>query len=362
MSEKMKMKKDKQNFIFISVILFLVLSCSLLINAVVNNSQADWAIVPDIKLVGEYKIGDGEWKDIVEGEHIPATKGDVMLKGVLKICDPKTNEPFETVEKGSLMLFTFNHINLTVTENNQTIYVCDTENPVIGEDLCGRTCTVVEYTGEDGCFEATIRNYHKFGNETAVDEMLSSMKLYASDYSEKIALRSGQNERLIAILIILTAFIVLGIAIFLALFYKDISVTTLLCGLLILSAGVFFLVTSKAFYFWFDKVVVNTMMTEISVMTYVLCAFVLIKKLFSEKTQKIAYYVTVLYGVFISVLVTVSLLSKIYFYDMIGVCAVGSVIASAVFCCAGSSFCKKCIRQTKDYAVFGNCRSCAVYS
>ena len=53
MSEKMKMKKDKQNFIFISVILFLVLSCALLINAVVNNSQAEWAIVPAVRLVGE---------------------------------------------------------------------------------------------------------------------------------------------------------------------------------------------------------------------------------------------------------------------------------------------------------------------
>ena len=60
MSEKMKVKNDKHNFIFISVILFLVLSCSLIVNAAINNSQADWAIVPDIRLVGEYKIGDGE--------------------------------------------------------------------------------------------------------------------------------------------------------------------------------------------------------------------------------------------------------------------------------------------------------------
>ena len=185
MPKQIKIKNNKQNIVFASVILFLVLSFALVINAVVNNSQAEWAIIPDIRLVGEYKIGDSEWKPIVEGEHISATKGDVMLRGVLEILDPETNELFGTVANGSLMLFNLNHINLTVIENNQTVHVCDTENPDAGEDLCGNTSTVVEFIGEDGYFEATIRNYHRFGNETAIDDLLSSMKLYASDYSEK---------------------------------------------------------------------------------------------------------------------------------------------------------------------------------
>ena len=185
MSERIKLKNNKQNLIFASVILFFVLSCAMLLNGIINNSQAEWAIIPDIRLTGEYKIGDGEWQTIVEGEHISSTKGDVRLKGVLEILDPETKKPFGMVEKGSLMLFTFNHINLTVTENNQTVHICDTENPEAGEDLCGYTSTVVESIGEDGYFEAIIRNYHRFGNETAVDEFLSSMKLYASDYSEK---------------------------------------------------------------------------------------------------------------------------------------------------------------------------------
>ena len=331
MLKEVKLKSEKKNPIFALVVLFFALSCALVLDAVMNNSQAQWAIIPDIRFVGEYKIGDDEWHTVAEGEHISATKGDVRLKGVLEILDPETNEPFGTVEKGSLMLFTFNHINLTVTENNQTVHVCDTENPDCGEDLCGNTCMVVEYIGEDGSFEATIRNYHRFGNETAVDEFLSSMKLYASDYSEKIALRSGQNERLVAILIILAAFIVLGVAAFSALLYKDISKTTLFCGLLILSAGIFFLVTSKAFYFWYDKVIVNTMMTEFSVITYVLCALVMIKKLFSEKALKIADFLTVSYGVFISILVAVSLFSDIYFYDMLGVWAIGVAVVLAVF-------------------------------
>ena len=322
---------NKQKFILISIILFLVLSGAMLINAVLNNSQAEWAIIPDIRLVGEYQIGDDEWKTIVVGEHIPATKGDVKLKGVLEILDPETNEPFGTVEQGSLMLFTFNHINLTVTENDQTVHICDTENPEAGEDLCGYTSTVVEAIGENGYFEAIIRNHHRLGNETAVDEFLSSMKLYASDYSEKIALRSGQNERLISIVIIIAAFIVLGLALFSFLLHNSAFKNYLFGGLLILVAGIFFLFTSRAFYFWFDTVIVNTMMTGLSAMTYVLFSAILMKGMFSENTKKAADIVTLLYCVFISILIAVSLFSNIYFYDMLGIWTVGAVVVAAVF-------------------------------
>ena len=331
MSEKMKIKKDKQNFIFISVILFLVLSCSLLINAVVNNSQAEWAIVPDIKLVGEYKIGDGEWKPIVEGEHISATKGDVMLKGVLEICDPETNDFYGRLTKGSLVYFTFNHINLALTENDQITVVYDIENPIIGEDACGYNSLVAEYGGDDGYFEGVIRNYHSFGNEAAVDEFLSSMKLYASDYSEKTALRSGKSERVLAIMIIISALLVSGLAIFSYLLDKSTFKNYLFVGLLVLSAGIFFLFTSKAIYLWSDLLIVNTMLKGISAMAYLLFAFVLVKDLLSGKAEKAANVVTLLYGMFTSSLIAVSIFSKIYFYNLLGVWAVGAVCFSSIF-------------------------------
>ncbi len=331
MLKETKMKNDKQKLILASVILFFALSFLLILNGFTNNSQSEWAIVPDIRLVGEYKIGDGEWLPIVEGEHIPATKGDVVLKGVLKICNPETDDFFGNLTAGSLMSFSLNHINLAFIENDQITVVCDTENPVIGEDFCGHMGMIMEYSGEDGYFEAILRNYHHFGNETAVDEFLSSIKLYASDYSEKTALRAGQNERVLAIIIIISAFIILGIAIFSALLYRGIFRRSFFGGLLILSAGIFFLFTSKAFYLWFDTIIINTMLTGLSAMFYVLFALMLIKDMLSEKTKKVADAVTFLYVLFVSVLVGISLFSKIYFYDMIGVWAVGAVAVCAVF-------------------------------
>lgn len=328
---KEKKINHKDGFIFATVILFFVLSGILLVTSILNNSQAEWAIVPDIRLVGEYKIGDGEWKPIVEGEHISATKGDVMLKGVLEICDPETNDFYGRLTKGSLVSFTFNHINLSLTENGQITEVYDIENPLIGEDACGYNSMVAEYRGEDGYFEGVIRNSHSFGNETAVDEFLSSMKLYASDYSEKTALRSGKIERVVAIMIIISAVLVLGIAIFSYLLDKSAFKNYLFSGLLILSAGFFFLFTSEAIYLWSDLMIVNTMLKGISAMAYLLFALVLTKDLFFVKAEKAAKVVALLYGIFTSVIIAVPLVSKIYFYDIIRVWTVGAVIVAVIF-------------------------------
>jgi hypothetical protein len=207
----------------------------------------------------------------------------------------------------------------------------DAENLYIGEDACGRIWQSFEYTGEDGYIEATVHNSHKFGNETAVDELLSSMNVYAGDYFEKMALSSGQSERLLAIIIIICAFIVLGIAIFSALLYPGIFRKALFGGLLTLSAGIFFLITSRAFYLWFDRVFVNTLMSGLCVMTYFLFAFLLVRELLSGKKQRVAHVISLLYALFISVLVGVSLFSKIYFYDMLGVWVVGAAAVAVIF-------------------------------
>lgn len=328
---KQKNINNKEGFIFASVLLFFVLSCALFVNGILNNSQAENAFLPEIRLVGDYKVGDGEWKPIVKGEHIPATQGDVMLRGVLEFGVFEENEVFGTLESGVMVTLNLNHINFSVTQNGETVYMTDAENLYIGEDACGRIWQSFEYTGEDGYIEATVHNSHKFGNETAVDELLSSMNVYAGDYFEKMALSSGQSERLIAIIIIICAFIVLGIAIFSALLYPGIFRKALFGGLLTLSAGIFFLITSRAFYLWFDRVFVNTLMSGLCVMTYFLFAFLLVRELLSGKKQRVAHIISLLYALFISVLVGVSLFSKIYFYDMLGVWVVGAATVAVIF-------------------------------
>ena len=56
-----------------------------------------------------------------------------------------------------------------------------------------------------------------------------------------------------------------------------------------------------------------------------------IVRLFSKKTKKIADVVTIIYGVFISVIITVAIFSKIYFYDLLAVWVIGASIVSVIY-------------------------------
>lgn len=321
-----RLKTDKSNLILATAILFFVLSCFTVINSSLNNSQSEGVFMPEIRLNGEYKVGEDDWQPIVEGKHIPATKGNVMLRGTLEFGNFKKGEVYGVLSPGTLVSLNLNHINFSVTDEGKTIYVSDTENPFIGEDACGHVWQNFKYNGEDGYIEITIRNSHKFGNEMAIDELLASMNVSIGGYYEKMALSSGQSERLIAIIVIITAFIVLGIAIFSRLLYKAIFRKTLMSGLLILSAGIYFLFTSKAFYLWSDTVIVNTIIEGLSEMAYLMFALILISDIFTNKVAKIARLITLIYCIFISTITCISFSDKIYFYDMLSLWA---VIASA---------------------------------
>ena len=70
-------------------VLLLVLSAVVLLwygNATSN--QAMPALVAQVYFDGEYRIADGEWQEIVKGKHIPATKGDVTLRGNFHMLTP----------------------------------------------------------------------------------------------------------------------------------------------------------------------------------------------------------------------------------------------------------------------------------
>ena len=62
------------------VFLILLAGFVLLFNDA-NSTQADGAIAASVRFEGEYRVGNGKWVPIVDGEHITSTKGDAVLKG-----------------------------------------------------------------------------------------------------------------------------------------------------------------------------------------------------------------------------------------------------------------------------------------
>ena len=106
------------------VVLVIILSILLLWQGNANSNQSIPATTASVYFEGEYRIGDGEMKPIVKGEHIPSTKGDVTLRGNFHMLAP--DGEYAGVYRDEIAIaFYINHISLTFYEVGSDPVVLD---------------------------------------------------------------------------------------------------------------------------------------------------------------------------------------------------------------------------------------------
>jgi hypothetical protein len=195
--------------------LLLVFSAVLLLwHGNANSMQAMPALVAQVYFDGEYRIADGEWQKIVKGNHISSTEGDVTLRGNFHMLTPDGEYVGVYSDDIPIALYT-NHINLTFYEGENDPFIIDVENPLYGYSACHEDWAAYTPTsGGEEPIEILIHNPHSFGNETAIDEMLSRTALWADIEFEKGVLESGKTQRDIGLFFAIVSLIVLGTALF----------------------------------------------------------------------------------------------------------------------------------------------------
>lgn len=118
----------------VGILLLLLLAVFLLWFGNFTSQQAVPALVGQVYFDGEYRIGDGEWQTIVEGEHIPSTEGDVTLRGNFHMLDPEGG--YVGIYRGDMPIALYtDHISLTIREEGAEPYLLDVENPLYGDSL-----------------------------------------------------------------------------------------------------------------------------------------------------------------------------------------------------------------------------------
>lgn len=222
---------------------------------------------------GQYRIDDGEWQEIVDGEHISSTQGDVTLRGNFHMLAP--NGEYVGVYREEIPIaFYLDHISLTFYEVGSESFMLDMENPIYGNSVCGVNWEAYNLTSErDHLIEILIHNPHNYGNENAIDEMLSKVTLWTPIEFEKGVLDSGATQRNIT-------------ALFSSLIHVKNSKFIWLLGLVILFAGIYFTYSSFGISFWSESIVFNTSILGISMMLYTLFLSMLIITSF-KKTKKV---------------------------------------------------------------------------
>ena len=323
-------KVNKTHLQIAGVLLLILLAVFLLWFNNRNSTQADLAMVADVKFEGEYSVAGGPWQKIVDGEHIPSTKGDVTLRGNFHIYTP--DGEYIDIYRGGEKLYLFtkdgefvgeyqetipiafysNHINLTFIEAGNEPATMDIENP-----LCGSHWVAYGLVSEnEGPIEIIIRNPHRFGNETAIDEMLEKIAFYdlVGLNFEKTVMNMGETQRDIGLLFVIVSLMLLAIAMFSALINIKNIKAILMLGFLVLFAGVYFTYSAEGVSFWSDSIATNTTLLGASMMFYML--FLTISIVYFLKGTKIIGNATIIaLGLANAVFLVLPIVSDVLFYD-----------------------------------------------
>ena len=312
---KNRLQIFKSSYLQVAGILLLIIFAALMMwFHHVNSTQAISATVDKVRFYGEYRIGDRPWQEITEGQHIPATRGDVTLRGNFHMLTP--DGEYVGVYRGELPIaFYSNHISLTIYEGSNEPFVMDIETPLYGSSACSKYWTgYMLSSGSEESIEILIHNPHRFGNENAIDELLSNMALWSGIDFERSVLDSGQTQRNTGLFFVIVSFALLGSALFSALLHVPKTRIIWLLGATILSAGIYLAYSAPGVSFWNESRAANTSILGFSMMFYMLFASGIITY-FLKETKRIGYIVTIASCVSIGIYFVLPILTDVYFYD-----------------------------------------------
>ncbi len=298
----------------VGILAVLSLAAVLLWHGNANSMQAAPAMVAGVYFDGEYRIADGQWQKIEKGKHISSTEGDVTLRGNFHLVAPDGEYIGIYTDSVPIALYT-NHINLTFYEGENEPFVIDVENPLYGDSACHETWTAYVLTsGSEEPIEILIHNPHRFGNETAIDEMLSNTALWMDIEFEKGVLESGKSQRDIGLLFAIISLVVLGTALFSTLIHIKNSKIIWLFGIVILFAGTYLSYSADGVSFWSESVVSNTTIMGCSMMFYMFFLSIALLH-FLKGTRLIGAITVTLLGFANAVFFALPILTNILFYD-----------------------------------------------
>ena len=162
--------------------------------------------------------------------------------------------------------------------------------------------------------EILVHNPHRFGNETAIDEMLSKVALWSGMDFEKGVLESGEAQRYVGVWLMIVSLVFLGTALFSTLIHIKNSKIIWLLGVLVLFAGSYFAYSADGVSFWSESRASNTTVLGCSMMFYMLFLLMIIAY-FLKKVKTLGRLILTLLGVANGVFFVLPVVTNVHFYD-----------------------------------------------
>ena len=313
-STKWKIRYNKTSLLALGIVAILLFSLAFLWIGNRNSTQAGTPLIAGVSFRGEYQIADGEWHTYIQGEHIPANKGDVTLRGIFLMHNPETGAVIGPLSMGSTVNLYFNHIGGTFILPSGGKIVFDAENDLLGEDACAKMWGSVPSMGETP-ITIILHNPHSFGNVNAIDELFENLSLAPSVYLTDIMLEQGASQRSIGSLISIIACVILGIAAFSTIIHIKYAKSMWLIGLISFFAGIYFLFDAFAVNRWSEPNIFNTRVLGLCMMFYLLFSAALIATQLKKRARMIGIGAVAVSAVSVVSCVAISFFGDVKFYD-----------------------------------------------
>lgn len=313
----------------IGAIFVLFIALVLLWHGNATSNQSIPALIAQVRFEGEYRIADGPWHKIVEGEHISSTKGDVTLRGNFHVLTP--DGEYVGLYDGDMPIALYtDHIGLTFLEGENDPYTIDAENPLYQDAACGVMWTAHSFMGGgETPIEIIVHNPHKAGNEYAIDDLLSNLAFWSGLEFEKGVAKSGEFQRDSGLFFVIVALVIVGIALFSTLIHIKNSWLLWIFGMVILFAGGYFTYSANGIFFWSESIVSNTIILGSSMVFYMLFLSIGIV-FFLESCQKAGGITVVCLGAADVVFFILPIISDLLFYDVLFYWVIVQLIVSFI--------------------------------
>ena len=349
MSEnKVRSKKILFSLIGILLVVFSAVAC--LIYAIATDNMSELPVPASVRILGEYKIAEGDWEEIEYDKVIPANKGNITLRGKLILTD-KDGNFIAPAKNGMEMALYLNHISVEVFINEQKVHIFDVENPMIGHQACVKDFVNFKYVGEeDDIIKMVIHNPHKFGNSNAVNELLDSMYWGNTTIWQDVYTSKGAFERAIGFFIVMITFIAIGVAFFATILKLKNIERFWYMALISFFAGAYFVFSSKNVALWNKEAILDNYVLVISLMMLVFFTLCLATSLMNGKTKKVGMGLVIISGLSDAILYIGVCKNLINIYDALWPFAIINLTSIIITLCFFIS-CMINVKSAKERAI-----------
>lgn len=265
--------------------------------------------------LGEYSYDNENWHPLTDTAELSALEGDLYLRGHWERAIPAR----------SRLNYFGNHIGAALYVDGQPYSIdlllqLEQYGLQLQPAMCGRGWHFWYF--EDGIPENTqihiqLQNPHRYGNESAYRDFLSTLSCTANDPDFLTGSLSGHSRPylIIGIILVIAAILQLGSALTGVILQAPIGMRVFQIGLLTGFAGGFFIFDTIGLTFWSESNILNTYGRQICWMYAVYLLGILAKSVFQGKRKKVSAIALAVCAAVNAAIIVLSFTGAVLIYD-----------------------------------------------